>query len=153
MSEYTQKEIDNFIKTFEVVHTKNMQEDSRSRFSCYGSKSLAIIEQLQAKLQALEAENKELKDKNVSLKAEKGIADMGFVSEGASKEIARLQAELDKAKTVLEWITVEADAKDKISKITRLHRIKTVAEQALEVAVLRNVVVRGQALPESEVKE
>ncbi len=80
------------------------------------------IEQLQSKLEALETEKaamitsarkrfneifvqdrqiKSLAAKNVSLKAEKGIADMGFVSEGAGKEIARLQAKLDKGKRTI----------------------------------------------------
>ena len=36
-----------------------------------------------------------------SLKAEKGMADMGFVSEGAAKKFERLEAENDKLRFVL----------------------------------------------------
>ena len=51
-SNFTQEEIADFIETFQSVHDKNMQEDNRSRFACYGSKSLSIIEQLNSTLTA-----------------------------------------------------------------------------------------------------
>ena len=50
MNEYTNKEIEDFIMTYRDVWDKSMREDNRSRFSFYGSKSLSIIEQLQAEL-------------------------------------------------------------------------------------------------------
>lgn len=59
------------------------------------------VQRLISQVVRLEAEND-------SLKAEKGMADMGFVSEGASKKIKQLKVENEKLKDILDKAKVFA---------------------------------------------